>query len=129
MTNVLQTHMAPVIGTEEEVALMASHAPLPVEPIEWTVRPSDVRVEFRVRGVPVASSSVGVQVADGRENGFVLPTDPTGRANGGWLQRGRWYWVTRHDPATRESVGGCFPWTGQTTVDLEILPDKPPMRR
>ena len=31
MTDVLQTHMAPVIGLEEEVALMASHAPLPVE--------------------------------------------------------------------------------------------------
>lgn len=31
MTDVLQTHMAPVIGLEEDIALMASHAPLPVE--------------------------------------------------------------------------------------------------
>lgn len=34
MTNVLQSHMAPVIGLEEDVALMASHAPLPVEVAE-----------------------------------------------------------------------------------------------
>jgi signal transduction histidine kinase len=34
MTDVLRMHMAPVIGLEEDVALMASHAPLPVEVAE-----------------------------------------------------------------------------------------------
>jgi len=91
-----------------------------VAPFEMRLAPSNVRVQFLDAGTPIASNFVSLQVADGHENGFSLSLDAEGRADAGWLQRGRWY------HASYGSKSGCFVWDGQATIDLAQLPKEPP---
>ena len=70
-------------------------------------------------GAPLASSNLGVQLADGVGNGFQLPTDAEGRANLAWLERGKWYRVVV------TGLNRCLKWDGETSVDLDKLPKEP----
>jgi hypothetical protein len=91
-----------------------------VAPFEMRLAPSNAHVVFLDAGAPIASKSVGLQTADGHENGFFLPTDVDGRADAGWLQPGRWYCTVSRRP------NGCFRWDGQASIDLAQLPKDPP---
>jgi signal transduction histidine kinase len=66
MTDVLRTHMAPVIGLEEDVALMASHAPLPVEVAEL---PAERLPDYMVLALyfVVAEALAGARKAHARQ--------------------------------------------------------------
>lgn len=89
---------------------------------------SAARVLVRDAGVPLASAQLVVQVADNRENGFLLTTDADGKADFGWLQRGRWYRIARHDDPT-PGRSGCVRWDDLETLDLDQLDKEPKDQR